>query len=125
LEGVFDFDFDFGSSCRLLNIIGEVNYDEEAGTCSIGPDITLFQNGTLSITGPDKKSLLKTLRKIHGILIRNRDCVECGICVARCPNDAIKNENGIVMDINSCVHCEKCLGPCAVVDFERGVEIEF
>jgi phosphoadenosine phosphosulfate reductase len=125
LEGVFDFDIDFENTVKLLNIIGEAKLDDIGSSCNVGTKITLFKNGTLSITGPDKKRLIKTLRNIQSIIIRNKNCVECGICVARCPNDALSNENGIRIDIPLCTHCRQCLGPCAVVDFERGAEIEF
>jgi len=113
------------NSCRLLNILGEVHVDENARSCNIGKNITLFENGTLSITGPDKRRLLKTLRDVQSIIIRGRDCVECGICSARCPNSSLTADEGLHIDLNSCTHCRKCLGPCAVVDFDRSAEVEF
>ncbi len=48
-------------------------------------------------------------------------CVECGVCVGRCQNDALFFEEGIKIDPERCVNCGKCLGKCPVVHFDRRV----
>jgi phosphoadenosine phosphosulfate reductase len=125
LEGIFNFKFDGSRAANLLNILGEVTVDESSNSCSIGEDITLFFNGTLSIKGDSKEQIQKKLKQIHNILIRSNDCVQCGICVSRCPENVITVDEGLNLDPLKCNHCKKCLGPCTVIDFEKDKSIEF
>lgn len=118
LEGVFDFDFDFERISNLLNILGESKKDENARSCMIDTDITVFSNGTISIKGHDKKSITKVLKDIHNLIVRSLDCVDCGICESRCSTGALKIESGLQLDPKKCTHCKKCLGPCTVINFD-------
>ncbi|MGM0404603.1 MAG: phosphoadenosine phosphosulfate reductase family protein [Thermoplasmatota archaeon] len=58
---------------------------------------------------------------IYEIYIKARYCAECGICVARCPNDAIKFQHGIYINTEKCNSCRTCLGKCPVVEFDARV----
>ncbi|UCH88879.1 MAG: phosphoadenosine phosphosulfate reductase family protein [Thermoplasmata archaeon] len=125
LEGIFNFKFDFEKVATLLNIIDEVDVDRNTRSCSIDSKITLFENGALAIQAKDKKEIDKRLKRILNIIVRSKDCVECGICVSRCVNDALVVSEGLDLDVKKCTHCGECLGPCTVVDFEKDNVIEF
>ncbi len=46
-------------------------------------------------------------------------CVGCGVCLARCPTDALylDGENRIRIREEACIHCLDCLGRCPAEDF--------
>ncbi len=48
-------------------------------------------------------------------------CRECGVCLARCDQDALYFDDGIKIDEERCVHCGECLGKCPVVTFRSRV----
>jgi phosphoadenosine phosphosulfate reductase len=46
-------------------------------------------------------------------------CQGCGICIARCPENALSIEDGKVrLDVSKCKKCLACMSPCPVADFE-------
>ena len=52
------------------------------------------------------------------LLIRSQECVGCGICLARCPTDALIFEKGkIKILVEKCIHCLDCLGKCPAEEF--------
>jgi ferredoxin len=121
MEGAFNFTFDFNKAANLLNIIGEVKKDRVSGCIDIDNNISLFENGTLSIRGKNENKIRERVKDILSILIRSRDCVECGICTGRCPQNALFIDAGINVDETKCEHCGKCLRPCTVSDFEKDI----
>ena len=45
-------------------------------------------------------------------------CVGCGLCAARCGQNALRMENGRVeIDPDECIRCQDCFGPCPAVNF--------
>ncbi len=58
---------------------------------------------------------------IYEVYLKAMFCSECGICVARCPNDAIKFNDGIIINSEECDSCKICLGKCPVVEFDDRV----
>jgi phosphoadenosine phosphosulfate reductase len=125
LEGIFNFPYDFERVCAILNILGETIIDEDTNSCSINDHATLFDNGSLSVRGKNKKQIERILKEVHKILIRANDCVECGICIARCNTGALQIKNvALDLDVDLCNHCGDCLGPCTVIDFEKDENLE-
>lgn len=78
--------------------------------------------------GPDldKNKMKESLdpEKVHKIYRKARYCTECGICVGKCPNDALhfeKESKGLRLREDRCVSCQDCLGQCPVVRFDERV----
>ena len=45
----------------------------------------------------------------------NDACINCGVCVAECPTDAISEGDGIyIIDADACIDCGACAGVCPV-----------
>jgi len=47
------------------------------------------------------------------------ECIECGTCMAECPNEAIKMKGGAYRITENCIECGTCLECCpsgAIVD---------
>ncbi len=42
----------------------------------------------------------------------SNDCVQCGICAAKCPMDAVNHENSSLIDIKRCITCCACIKNC-------------
>ncbi|MCK5561829.1 MAG: hypothetical protein KAJ51_14615, partial [Thermoplasmata archaeon] len=124
LEGVFDRKLDIDRVANLLNILGEVEYDQETGSCSIKGLADVYGEGAVVVKGKTEREVDKMATKLKNIIIRAMECVGCGVCQGRCEHDAIEVVEGQVrIEVAECIHCGKCLGPCPVVDFE--VEREF
>ncbi|MFO7792501.1 MAG: phosphoadenosine phosphosulfate reductase family protein [Candidatus Saliniplasma sp.] len=61
------------------------------------------------------------VEEIYEIYLKSKYCTECGICVARCPNDALVFDEGISVKSERCDSCRSCLGKCPVVEFDERV----
>ncbi len=49
------------------------------------------------------------------VKINKEKCIGCGACIAVCPHEAIKLENGkAVIDQKKCKNCFKCIDICPV-----------
>ncbi|WP_158599155.1 4Fe-4S binding protein [Methanohalophilus sp. RSK] len=44
-------------------------------------------------------------------------CTGCGVCIGKCPRNAIRIENKIAYIGDTCTHCGKCIEVCPVVKF--------
>ncbi len=65
----------------------------------------------------------KNISKKHvsDMYLRAHHCTGCGVCVARCPQEAIYPDDGLRIDAERCVHCEECMDRCPVVEFRDRV----
>lgn len=61
----------------------------------------------------------KDRSKILEMYKRSKFCVECGICVSRCENNALSLDDGVKVDPELCTHCKECLDKCPVVTFDE------
>ncbi|MGN0332721.1 MAG: EFR1 family ferrodoxin [Lachnospiraceae bacterium] len=67
----------------------------------------------------ERKKLLvpgkKPYREYNGVPFKpkaNRKCVKCGICVEKCPVQAIPKENPVSVDEQKCISCMRCIQIC-------------
>lgn len=44
----------------------------------------------------------------------NDECIECGLCAAKCPAQAIDPANPRVTDVDKCIACMRCIEICPV-----------
>jgi len=63
------------------------------------------------IKASDKEKLVKD------IIYRGIECVGCGVCVAKCPQNAIYMKDGKAWIGESCIHCLQCMDECPVIVF--------
>jgi len=75
----------------------------------------------VNILGDVDKSNYDSLNynDVETIYKKAGDCVECGICLARCEQNALYFDDGIKLDESKCINCRECLGKCPVVDFDH------
>jgi len=57
-------------------------------------------------------------KEARSLIIRSQECIGCGICLGRCPVNALYLENGKIRIIETkCIHCLDCLGNCPAEEF--------
>jgi len=66
----------------------------------------------LRILGDRKE---ENLRK--DVIYRAINCVGCGVCISKCPQDAIYIKDGRAWIDDSCIGCMKCMDECPVIVF--------
>ncbi|HHO57056.1 MAG TPA: 4Fe-4S dicluster domain-containing protein, partial [Thermoplasmatales archaeon] len=54
---------------------------------------------------------------VRDIIYRGIECVGCGVCVAKCPQNAIYMKDGKAWIGESCIHCLQCMDECPVIVF--------
>ena len=125
-QGIFTRPLDIQREERLLSIIALTIFDPQTNTLSVGPNVNIMGEGTLSVQARDKETVLKLLGTVIDVTIRTEECVGCGICIARCPHEALFLDSDGRVDLKKdrCVHCRKCLGKCPVTDFRGDREFE-
>ncbi len=58
------------------------------------------------------------LREAESLIIRSQECIGCGICLGRCPVDALILIDGKIKIVeDKCIHCLDCLGKCPAEEF--------
>ena len=116
IEGMFDRTLDMKRVANLLNILGEVTYDEKTDSCSF-TDVDVFSEGGVAVRGRNEKKAKKLMGKVRDTILRAHLCVGCGICTGRCYQGALKLEEQVSLDEEKCIHCTECLGPCPVTGY--------
>ena len=120
-EGIFSCNLDLERVANLMNAIGPVELKE--GEMAMTDGIVVFSEGAVTIKGEDEDEIDGRSNMLEKIVRRAMFCVGCGICAARCKNDALIVDERAVIDPKSCSHCGECLGPCPVDSFERVEDI--
>ena len=82
-------------------------------------NITLHSDGLVEAEGRTPRALRELIESIKKILMKARDCVNCGICISSCQRHALFFEDGLKLRKERCTHCLNCLSPCPVVDYRR------
>ena len=80
--------------------------------------LTALPQGTYSIS--DNVIVQKDfLGEARSLIIRSQECVGCGVCLGRCPVNALylDNEGKIKITEEKCIHCLDCLGKCPAEEF--------
>jgi len=58
------------------------------------------------------------MEEAKSLIIRSQECIGCGICLGRCPVNALILENGRIRIMEDrCIHCLDCLGKCPAEEF--------
>jgi phosphoadenosine phosphosulfate reductase len=125
-EGAFDRPIDIARACEMLNILGVPEHVADEGRVAVGEGLDVFAEGAITARGEDGARASGLLERARQVILRGELCVGCGVCVARCPADALRIEGGRVrLDDGACEHCSMCLGPCPVVDFRPQDDFAF
>ena len=116
MEGVFDRPLDMDRVSNMLNILGEVAVSPDGRIAEVR-GITIFAEGAVMVKAIDEAELDSKTSALKQAVIRAMECVGCGICVGRCPENALTVDGQVTVDEDMCTHCGSCLGPCPVVSF--------
>jgi phosphoadenosine phosphosulfate reductase len=117
IEGAFNRHLDVKRVAELLNMLGEVEWDEQEGWC-LALDVRVFEEGALIAKGADPEKIRKNVEKVRRTVVKAEECVGCGVCVARCDEGALTLQQGKVHIImGKCIHCGRCTEPCPAVSF--------
>jgi phosphoadenosine phosphosulfate reductase len=118
-RGRFDRELDLTRAKTLLTVLGETRSNIEGDVVIVDEGrVEAHADGILVARGDDRKAAKDLIEKARQLVVRAELCVGCGVCVPRCPSDALSIEGmRVVLDFDECTHCGSCFGPCAVVDF--------
>ena len=118
MEGAFSRSLDMKRVENMLNAIGEVVTSPDERIAEVDK-MTVFSEGAVMIRAGDEKTLQRKASMLKEVVLRAMGCAGCGICVGRCPNNAIVLEERVSIDESLCDHCGSCFGPCPVVAFRE------
>ncbi|UCE37532.1 MAG: phosphoadenosine phosphosulfate reductase family protein [Thermoplasmata archaeon] len=116
IEGVFTRNLDMVRISNLMNILGDVSYDDKTNSCSIA-NVDVFGEGGMVVRGKDEKDTKKLMNDVRDTIVRAHLCIGCGICTGRCDEGALKLDEQVYLDEEKCIHCGECLGPCPVIGY--------
>ncbi len=118
MEGVFTKALDMTRVGNMLNAIGPVTMSPDGRIAEV-ERITVFSEGPVMIKAKDETELKFKEKMLKEAVLRAMECAGCGICIARCPKEAIVLEGRASIDEELCDHCGSCFGPCPVVQFRE------
>ena len=117
----------------VAQLIKEYNLELNILKANIRPDDEGIL--VLELTGEDadikkgmdylKKQKVKIQPLSKDIVVNWDKCIQCGVCVAQCPTDALyikdKKTMEVAFDSDKCIACELCVKPCP----PRAIEVKF
>jgi len=118
MEGVFTQSLDMKRVGNLLNAIGDVTISPDGRIAEV-EKITVFSEGPVMIKARNEQELKAKAAMLKETILRAMECAGCGICVARCPKDALALDGRVSIVEKLCDHCGSCFGPCPVVQFRE------
>jgi len=93
-------------------------FNKEIDYNSLRNILYALPEGSWRISNGDVEILEEFEKEARSLIIRSQECIGCGICLGRCPVDAIVLESGKIKIIeDKCVHCLDCLGKCPAEEF--------
>lgn len=123
---------------EMMNILDdlEIDFDEKKEDEQAKPSLKEILSDInvldlLKILDLNKENILKegedkkNEEEIFKLYIKSNHCVDCGICISRCPNDALSFDDGLIIDKDLCTSCKNCLGKCPVVEFDERVKTQY
>jgi phosphoadenosine phosphosulfate reductase len=125
VEGAFTSPLDMERVVNLLHTMGEVSpSDDGTGSVAVEGNIDVFPEGAIVVRGKDEREVRKRAEAVRRAILRAMECVGCGVCIGRCPEDAIALVEGrAVIAVELCKACGKCSKKCPVTDF-RGEHVQ-
>ena len=106
-------DFDIDRLGMFMGVLGKVTVSD--GKVSAG-GVTVCSDGSVSAIRTGNGDAMDGIRSMFRLLSMEEGCVGCGICLHKCPVDAIHLEEGrISMDPSACIGCGRCLDRCPSV----------
>ncbi len=105
---------------RLLQvapILGEVSVE---GDVVKAGDVEFF-TGTRKAKAPSGEEALSS----YYLIKRAYECVGCGVCVGKCPEEALsidERSKKIVVDWSRCTHCRECMEVCPLLKIKNPEE---
>ena len=116
LEASFSTPLDLERISNSLRILGEVSFSKDLGFLRVafgGVSAVLHSSGTLRITG--EGALDKAAFLIRDVVVKEMNCLGCGLCASKCRNISIKNNLAVISP--SCTHCRDCLQSCPLLRY--------
>ncbi|ASJ03487.1 hypothetical protein A3L09_09550 [Thermococcus profundus] len=105
---------------RLLEvapILGEVEVEGDV----IRAGEVDFLTGTRTARAPNEEEAWSA----YYLVKRAYECVGCGVCVGKCPENALsidERSKKIVVDWDSCTHCRECMEVCPLLKIKNPEE---
>lgn len=94
---------------NFLNIIGSV---EKKDNGYVVGNVEIKFRGNNIIANKEKKL-------VEDIVYKAINCLGCGVCIAKCPKDAIYIEkNKAWINEKKCIHCKECMKECPIIVFK-------
>ncbi|MHC1576222.1 MAG: phosphoadenosine phosphosulfate reductase domain-containing protein [Methanosarcinaceae archaeon] len=119
-EGSFNTAVDLSrlETTGMLRVVGKVLYIEGVASVSHDEDrAQVFASGTLTTRSDTEHRAKELMHRVELSVRRGLKCMGCGVCVGKCPNNAITIRNGMACIDSKCDQCGRCLNVCPVVKF--------
>jgi phosphoadenosine phosphosulfate reductase len=107
-RGVFDRKLDMERAAELLTVLGRTSLDSDVGMVTVGDGVLeVGREGSVVARGHDEAKATKMLERARQLLVKAELCVGCGVCVPRCPEDALCTEDlQIRLERSDCMNAE-------------------